>query len=56
LVLLILLFAARLCIIAIVSPAVQAGVPLIQQLKSDAIRKGHWEELMTLAEVETVRN
>ncbi|CAK8985449.1 unnamed protein product [Durusdinium trenchii] len=31
----------------------KAGVPLIQQLKSDAIRKGHWEELMTLAEVET---
>eukprot|EP00438_Fugacium_kawagutii_P021971 Skav216999 [mRNA] locus=scaffold1803:29837:36641:+ [translate_table: standard] len=31
----------------------QAGVPLIQQLKSDAIRKGHWEELMTLAEVES---
>lgn len=29
-------------------------MPLIQQLKSDAIRKTHWEELMTLAEVETV--
>ncbi|CAJ1332260.1 unnamed protein product [Effrenium voratum] len=31
----------------------KAGVPLIQQLKSDAIRKTHWEELMALAGVET---
>ena len=40
-------------VVVVAFVAAEAGVPLIQQLKSDAIRKGHWEELMTMAEVET---